>query len=85
MDSVIEASFFLSTFSSDRSHMYNQQTKQWNSPPPPYACIQKGNENNISNFFTISSEDIETNAKLENCDYGAVYSLSELRNRFNVT
>jgi hypothetical protein len=86
LDSVIEAPFFLDTFSSDRSHMYDRKTKKWNSPPPPYACIQIGNENNTAEYFTISAEDVkDDDAKVENCGFGAVLSLSQLKNRFHVT
>jgi hypothetical protein len=35
---LIEASVYLSTFASNRSHMYNGRT--WSSPPPPYDIIQ---------------------------------------------
>lgn len=39
---VIPADRFLSHFSSDRSHMINRQTGEWNAPPPPYAPITGG-------------------------------------------
>jgi hypothetical protein len=64
--------------------MFNRETKKWNSPPPPYACIQIGNESNSEEYFTISAEDIKDDAKVENCGFGAVLSLSQLRNRFHV-
>jgi hypothetical protein len=51
--SVIDAVTYLQYFSSDRSHMYNTQTKQWNAPPPTYDCInsirQHDSRNNIDN------------------------------------
>eukprot|EP00980_Cylindrotheca_fusiformis_P005028 scaffold1062_cov130-Cylindrotheca_fusiformis.AAC.34 len=84
MDSVIEAPIFLKNFSSDRSHMYNEESKEWNAPPPHYACIQTENENNIAKFFTISEENREDKVKDETLAYGAVYSLSELKVRFGL-
>ena len=37
--SVVEAETYLRHFSSDRSHMYNDKTGEWNATPPPYDCI----------------------------------------------
>ena len=41
---VVEASVYLTHFSSDRSHMYNDETRTWSAPPPTYACIQAAGE-----------------------------------------
>jgi len=42
---LVDANLFLQYFSSDRSHMFNQQTQQWNAPPPTYECILNGPPN----------------------------------------
>ena len=36
---MIDAPVYLRHFSSDRSHMYDFETKTWNAPPPSYDCI----------------------------------------------
>jgi hypothetical protein len=37
---VVSGINYLSHFASDRRHMYNEMTHQYNAPPPSYACIQ---------------------------------------------
>jgi protein N-terminal glutamine amidohydrolase len=46
---VIPADRFLSHFSSDRSHMINSQTGEWNAPPPPYTPIVGSSASNSGN------------------------------------
>ena len=46
----IEADIFLTHFSSDRMHMWNEETKTWNSPPPSYQCIVGKNTTLTSNL-----------------------------------
>lgn len=36
---LISAGTFLHYFASDRSHMFNPKTHEWNAPPPSYRCI----------------------------------------------
>jgi hypothetical protein len=36
---VVDAFAYLKHFSSDRMHMYDQQTKRWSATPPTYDCI----------------------------------------------
>ena len=84
---VIDAACFLETFASSRMHMYNTKTKQWNSPPPSYACIQKSKgENNINQYMTILEKETnqEDKATKEMSGFGAVYTLPQLKERFNV-
>lgn len=83
---LIEASSFLKSFASDRSHMIDPETKEWNSPPPPYGCIQtEKTKNNISKFFTITEEESQSNEKNESSDFGAVYSILQLIERYHVS
>lgn len=60
--SVIDASIYLRHFSSDRSHMYNSETKTWNEPPPSYDCILQQHENQHSNDSGSSNDDGNNNA-----------------------
>ena len=68
-------------------HMYNTKTNKWNSPPPPYPCIQKSEgENNINRYMTILEKETyqENKATMEQSGFGAVYTLSQLKERFHV-
>jgi hypothetical protein len=47
---VVEANMYLQHFSSDRSHMYDCETKTWSAPPPTYACIQPSESNGAFNL-----------------------------------
>lgn len=55
---VIPADIYLENFYSDRMHMFNSGTGQWNAPPPTYDCImnhktnptERNKEGNLSNL-----------------------------------
>lgn len=84
---VVDAACFLERFASDRMHMYNPETKQWSSPPPKYACIQRSNgENNLIQYMTISEEEAtnENKRSMEYSGFGAVYTLPQLKDRFHI-
>lgn len=64
--------------------MFNPETKEWNSPPPSYECIQtEKSKNNITKFFAITERESRSNEKNEGSDFGAVYSILQLIERFN--
>ena len=49
---LIDADFYLKNFASDRSHMINEKTGQYNATPPDYDCIvnNNGETNNLDEF-----------------------------------
>lgn len=49
---VINASIFLNTFASNRSHMRSPEGG-WLAPPPQYPCIQTNNSNTIELFISM--------------------------------
>mmetsp|Transcript_54297 Transcript_54297/g.131736 ORF Transcript_54297/g.131736 Transcript_54297/m.131736 type:complete len:335 (-) Transcript_54297:43-1047(-) len=57
---VVDAELYIQHFSSDRSHMINQQTGEWSAPPPTYDCI-------ISNLAG-GNRQTESNMTKPNCD-----------------
>jgi hypothetical protein len=78
---------FLETFSSDRMHMYNPETKEWNAAPPTYACILPYKKSNLSTYMTIDETEVErrmTRDRDEKSPFGTIYSLIELRKRFRI-
>ncbi|BFZ04794.1 hypothetical protein BsWGS_07833 [Bradybaena similaris] len=71
---VIQASEFLHTFASDRSHMLNDKN-EWYSPPPEYPPIQCPNiSNNIEEFISMD----------KTIRHGEVYNLQEFLHKFNI-
>lgn len=55
----IQGPDFLSTFSSDRSHMIDKRTGSWNSEPPDYEPIFKPDlGNNLLNFLDLDNTDL---------------------------
>lgn len=85
LESVIEAEVFLASFGSDRSHMLNQLTRQWNATPPSYECIMPSAKGNLERYMTINNEDIGTKSTGRTCErspFGSILSLSEIRKRF---
>eukprot|EP00934_Nitzschia_sp_Nitz4_P000229 Nitzschia sp. Nitz4//scaffold213_size37731//16759//17482//NITZ4_007720-RA/size37731-augustus-gene-0.52-mRNA-1//-1//CDS//3329542065//229//frame0 len=72
---VVPAQEYLKNFSSDRRHMYNQETKEWSATPPDYACITNHNhrQHNLSQYLDLKAAD----------DWlGHVLSLEELQRYF---
>lgn len=74
---VIEARLFLKHFSSDRMHMFNPKTQQWNAPPPTYSCIQATGdaESNLMKYVDMIHH--TNDDKL-----GVVLTFEQLRQRF---
>ena len=58
---VVDASVYLRHFSSDRSHMYNSESKTWSAPPPLYDCILLGEENNDDRTCSSNNSDDDSN------------------------
>lgn len=83
---VIDATWFLENFASDRMHMYKAETKEWLAPPPPYACIIRNpKESNLDKYMTINESEItDKPTGSENDPFGTVYSLPQLKARFGV-
>ncbi len=87
---VIEASQFLTNFSSDRMHMYNSVTNEWNAPPPTYDCIENNNgkSSNLTEYMTITEEEIRNQHKEDKCNesspLGVIYNLLQLKRRFGL-
>jgi N-terminal glutamine amidase len=82
---MVDAEVFLENFGSDRSHMLNPLTRQWNAKPPTYPCILTSRESNLAKYMTIDSEDIERRGSIsvdEKHPFGVILSLSELRRKF---
>jgi hypothetical protein len=69
-------------------HMYNQETKEWNAPPPTYECIglqHPMKESNLAKYITISEGEINHQTTSNEKDpFGAIYSLPQLKSRFGV-
>jgi hypothetical protein len=87
---VVEASVYLKHFSSDRSHMYNDETRTWSAPPPTYACIQAAGEEatNLKKYIGMTERrkvmgrtELLQLAKEEK--YGVTMSLAELEQVFH--
>lgn len=70
---VIEASTFLETFASDRSHMHDEKGNYMHSPPS-YPCIiaSDGQTNNLDDFVNV-----------ENMSHGIVLDFSLFLQRFS--
>lgn len=47
---VIQIEDYLQYFSSDRRHMYDSVTKEWNAPPPTYQPVVRGASNESSDY-----------------------------------
>lgn len=90
---LIPALAFLQHFASDRMHMFNAQTQQWNATPPTYDCINIRGGTTPSNMQAyLDFKEHHTRRKKEHemmsgCDdvhdeaiYGTILSLHELRN-----
>jgi protein N-terminal glutamine amidohydrolase len=83
---VVEGAVFLQAFSSDRSHMFNATTGQWNAPPPLYATIQPGPPN-LHHYLNCvegphhTAERWEASQHDQNV-FGALYTGSELLAHF---
>ncbi|CAF0810619.1 unnamed protein product [Brachionus calyciflorus] len=55
---VIPAKYYISNFASDRSHMINKQTGEYQAEPPIYECIKSlHSSNNIQEFIEMDLED----------------------------
>jgi hypothetical protein len=94
---VVDAEKFMSHFSSDRSHMYNPMTKEWNAPPPPYPSIESrfhrcnSNLDSYINMYdgpkteatstSTTMNGVMTQAEDDNV-YGKVYTLPMLQVKF---
>lgn len=96
---VIEGKVFLRHSSSDRSHMYDSETKSWSSPPPKYDCIlppakipeQHGGatvSTTFEQYSIISNQNVVDSQQQqegsEENPYGRIYSLSQLVQRFGI-
>lgn len=69
---VVPASLYLTTFSSDRSHMCRED-KSWISPPPDYPCIQTPDvSTNLKEFMKMEMH----------TGHGQVMALNQLVERF---
>lgn len=69
---VIPANYYLENFASDRSHMVNFKTGEYNSPPPNYSCIEcKTSRNNINEFINMDKN-----------EHGTIMSEKEFQNFF---
>jgi protein N-terminal glutamine amidohydrolase len=69
---VIPATVYLQTFSSDRSHML-QQDGSWSKPPPSWPIIQSASEKmNLDSFISMDAK--------QGC--GEVFSLTEFVKKF---
>lgn len=83
--SIVDADVYLNTFGSDRSHMLNPLTRQWNAKPPSYPCILPCNESNLVHYMTIDADDVEWRTSSSVGDthpFGVILSLSEFKQRF---
>lgn len=70
---VIPVSYFLENFASDRSHMINSQTGEYNSPVPNYECIESNvSKNNIYEY--ISMEKNEHGTIMSETEFQAFFS-----------
>ncbi|ESO91546.1 hypothetical protein LOTGIDRAFT_122098 [Lottia gigantea] len=71
---VIKAREYLETFASDRSHMIDEETGDYQSPPPKYPCIQTSEcSNNIQEFINMEKGN----------GVGVVMTLPEFCDRFS--
>ena len=91
---LIPALVFLRFFASDRMHMFNAQTRQWNATPPTYDCINirggrtSSNMQRYINFREHHSpkkkktEEMMSDGGDDNDEavYGSILSLQELQN-----
>ena len=67
---VIDATEFIETFSSDRSHMLTS-SGQWLAPPPPWPPIRRDSIVTFSRFVTLNSDWV-----------GKILTLDEMKTRF---
>jgi N-terminal glutamine amidase len=77
---IVPAQEFRHYFASDRSHMWNAATGQYNAPPPPYECItttagsiSSSSSNRTSTIIGADAPDTADDpvAKQENHHYGS--------------
>jgi hypothetical protein len=52
---VVSGINYLSHFASDRRHMYNEMTHQYNAPPPSYAYIQPFSSSSLCSSSTATT------------------------------
>lgn len=56
---IVPMAKYLTTFSSDRSHMKGQDENSWLATPPSYPCIQSSDEiMNLPKFVDMTCEDL---------------------------
>lgn len=84
---VISDDNYINYFSSNRVHMYNMQTKQYNSPIPTYECIKSINsitDNDLDKYRYITKNDIDnrkvdiTSDNVQQYAYGCIVEYNTL-------
>ncbi|KAI1293615.1 Protein N-terminal glutamine amidohydrolase [Halotydeus destructor] len=66
---VVNAEQFISTFSSDRSHM-RRADGSWTKEPPGYECIRNGDcLHNLDSFTTMSQESFPVGQVMDSNDF----------------
>ena len=82
---VVEATKFLEKFCSDRMHMFNAQTNEWNAPPPKYDCIKtndrQGQTSNLKEYISMKQQ-MEGESWVDESGMGSVLSLEQLQLHF---
>ena len=75
---VIDSSFYLNDFASDRSHMIDSKTGKFMAEPPDYECIvnEKNETNNLDCFRYFGEED--------KTEKGVVYNVEEFKKEFGI-
>jgi N-terminal glutamine amidase len=69
---IVPADEFRHYFASDRSHMWNAATGQYNAPPPPYECITTaGSSSSSHRTTTIIGADAADTADAKNHQHGS--------------
>ena len=75
---LIPAKLYIEHFASDRMHMYNRQTQEWNAPPPTYRCInvREGVPSNFKRYLDFGKKQNAADSK--DTIFGKILSLKEL-------
>jgi hypothetical protein len=88
---VISAKCYIERFASDRSHMFNARTKEWNSPPPSYDCINVHGDqgSNFQHYINFKQNAIAAETQTgddereQNRTFGFIYTKEQFTDHFS--
>jgi hypothetical protein len=79
---LVPAKLYLCCFASDRMHMFNAETQEWNAPPPSYDCIniREGQKSNLKRYLDFTQRSLKERKSEETneAEFGTMLTLQKL-------